>query len=305
MTSAKGTANGKVILSGEHSVVYGYPGLVSGISLGVTVEVAHPGQLSSQSLLHIQQIPFFSRIKNLFAEKYASEAKDTQLDFGVEATLPVGVGLGSSAAAAAATLRALAAYFDVTLSDEQLFELVQESEKFAHGTPSGIDATAVVKGGLNTFQKSDGKFVSTPLITQAFKDKTFFLINSGKPNESSKDVITFVREHVASTEKGVQLLAEIGEVTTQIQTALEANTYEDFLELVKKNEYLLEKLGVVSQETQELIQKLHAIGASAKITGAGGKTGGSGMLLVFHQDIEHLKNFCTEQKLEYIEASIT
>jgi len=73
---------------------------------------------------------------------------------------------------------------------------------------------------------------------------------------------------------------------------------------IKENEVLLEKLGVVSNSTIKLIRKIEKTGGAAKISGAGGKKDKSGILLIYHKDINKLKNFARKEKLELIEIQL-
>jgi mevalonate kinase len=261
----KARAHGKIIISGEHSVVYGYPALVTTTDLFREVELIENKVEDSSDHL-------FINLKKIFESNFKQDLSNIWYKQG--GNLPIGSGLGSSAAFAAACFKALASKFSINLSQKKLFELVQESEKFAHGNPSGIDATAVVYGGLLEFRKTNGKFLHQIIRSDLDKKLKFRLVDSGKPLESTKEMVFWVKENL---EKNKKYLAQMGKVSQLIIENLKKNTWEP--ELLTQNERLLEKIGVVGNKAKKMISKLEKEGKSAKITGAGGMKSGSGIII--------------------------
>lgn len=273
-TSAQ--SKGKVIISGEHSVVYGMPALVGSIKLFREVVLREPHQRK------IAQPAFLTNIFRIFETKYRVKADDLELvDLG---KLPIGSGLGSSAAYAHAAILSLLKHFGLTASKNELYEMVQESERFAHGNPSGVDATAVVYGGLLEFFKSSDKVNINHLgdKNNILKKTDFYLIDSGRPRESTKEMVEGVADRIKNNQGTAQVLEQLGELTTKLITQVRRNQFE--VGLLRENELLLEKLGVVGEKAKKMIGDLEKIGAVAKITGAGGVKEGSGMLLVYATD---------------------
>lgn len=274
------TSFGKVILSGEHAAVYGEPAVAASVNL----------EIAAQLQMGVEQSPFLQNLFVLFQKKYQKQT--TQFSVDLTGDLPIGSGLGSSAAIAHAVFRALAAYFQINISDDDMIALIQESERFAHGHPSGLDAATVVKKGVIQFQRHGEKFQVTPLPTTILQDKIFFLIQSGRPAESTKKMIEVVR-----SKQNARAIKEIGQITRQVIKNFENNHFD--MAWVPANEKYLEELGVVGQKAQEMIDELEHMGAVAKVTGGGGYQHGSGMILTYHDDYEKLENFLRNKTWQY------
>lgn len=271
-------ASGKIILSGEHAVVYGKMALAASISLGVSARVVESVGNEKNPLIN---------------KAIAVAGGDETIQIKIESELPIGSGLGSSAAVSAATIKAVREYLRKPINDDELFELTMECEKLAHGNPSGIDASVVVYGGLIGFVK--GKPVERLKINQPVK---LLLADSGKPSETTKEMI----ELVAGKPEKDELIAQIGMVTKQVKQKLLNGL--DVGELLNQNGLLLEKLGVVGEKAKKLSRELRAMGASVKITGAGGVKTGSGMMIVMSPNLTKTKTLLDNKQISYFETEI-
>ncbi len=275
---------GKVIITGEHSVVYGYPAVVSAITKGVTVQVTKVA-LAPRS-------PYLQHIVSLFSEHFSVEASNVSVS--VVSELPKKAGLGSSAAYAHAVMQALADTYSITLSSEQLYDLVFLSEVFIHTNPSGIDPCAVVYGGTHSFIK-DTKQMSCTKLTLPQK-YSFLLINSGEATETTGEMVQKVADTLKKDPKLHQHCKKIGTISGFIREQLLDGSFTG--ELLDANQIELESLGVVSQKAIKMIKQLQGEGAHTKITGAGGVTTGSGWLLATSHNLEELQAFCNAQAWE-------
>jgi len=296
MKSTTAQSKGKVIISGEHSVVYGMPALVGSIKLFREVVLREPIKRK------IAQPAFVDNLFKIFEKKFGHVANDLEVvDLG---KLPIGSGLGSSAAYAHAVFLSLLKHFKLSATKEELYEMVQESERFAHGNPSGVDATAVVYGGLLEFLRKEDQIIINKLGDEnnVLKKTNFYLIDSGRPVESTKEMVEAVSDRVKSDRVAAKVLEQIGELTTKLITQVRQNKFE--VNLLQDNEKLLELLGVVGAKAKKMIEKLEEVGAVAKITGAGGVKGGSGMLLVYSKDQEKLANLIKEKKWKSYQVTI-
>jgi len=256
-------AYGKAIITGEHSVVYGYPALAMRLPLYREIKL----------VTGFTDNKLFLNILDIFAKKFALQISN--ISFVESGNLPIGSGLGSSAAFAAATCKALARKFKLKISQAELFDLVQESEQFAHGNPSGVDAATVVYGGLIKFQKVAGQMKITKLKNNFLANYKIELINSGQPLETTKDMVELVAkkmENPAFAGRMQKYLQAIGQISEAI-----INNFD--LKLISQNQKLLEKIGVVGKKAKEIIKQLSKKGVVAKITGAGGVKSGSGMII--------------------------
>lgn len=236
---------GKVILSGEHAVVYGYPAIATAINLRLTA--SRSGK--------------------------------------IESDIPIGAGMGSSAAFAVA----ISAFKVGKLDLEEINKFAYKMEKGLHGNPSGVDNTVVTYGGFLWYRKEVEDFKTFKQIESKIKLPKLFLLNSGKPVESTKEMVTYVAGlHSKGKARIEDIFREIEIVTKGFLKFLLKETDTDFGELMRNNEKLLEKLGVVSEKTKKIIRIIEKEGGSAKISGAGGIKDGSGMIIVYHKDIEKI-----------------
>lgn len=268
---------GKVILSGEHAVVYGKVAMATSISLGVRAEVVVG--LGDQS--------------GLVRKAIEVAGGDENIQVKIESNLPKGSGLGSSAAVSAATIKAVSGYLGHTITSDELFKLVWEVEKSFSPQDSGLDSTIVTYGGLIEYRK--GQPFKQLKISRPFK---ILLVNSGKPSETTGELVKMVADDPTK-----QVIVEkIGEVTKLIREKLVLG--EEIFELLNQNGFLLEELGVVSESAKKLSRELRELGASVKITGAGGVATGSGMMIVAINDLTKITKLLDNKKIDYFETII-
>ncbi|HSP52756.1 MAG TPA: hydroxymethylglutaryl-CoA reductase, degradative, partial [Cryobacterium sp.] len=153
---------GKIILMGEHSVVYGYHAIAAPIGLSVRAQVTRQASLrepviadwdSDGSVREPLRADLSHRVAALIASRLGVSAAGLRVD--VYSHLPRASGLGASAAFAVALIRAVADSFQITISDAEVSSLAFECEQIVHGTPSGIDNTVATFGRSVLFQKTD------------------------------------------------------------------------------------------------------------------------------------------------------
>lgn len=267
------SAPGKIHLLGEHTVVYGKPALLSAINLRVTVTI---GRKTKENYSFLRKTA-----NNLVRKKFKVKKIP---DYSIESDLPVGCGLGFSAAGSGAIIAALLSHFKIKWNLNLINELTYEAEKIFHGNPSGGDNTTVVNGGLIMFQKG---YKPTPLTS---KIKSFVLIQSGKPVETTKQMINIAKEKI-------NLILDSQESLTK-QMVIALKNGKGLLEIIKKAEKNLEKIGVVGKIAKKIIKDIENLGGAAKISGAGGLNLGSGMLLCYHSNSKIILNYAKKNNLE-------
>jgi len=280
----KASAPGKVILFGEHAVVYGQPALaVPVMQVHADVQVSdssRPGiwieapdidlhaELNTLSSDH----PLAAVIHNLFLA--LSIDPFPSLHLNIDSTIPVASGLGSGAAVSVALIRALSTYIGHPLSDERVNDLAFEIEKLHHGTPSGIDNTVITYARPVYFVK--GRRLETFKAGEPF---TIIIGDTGiaaPTKEAVGDVRKLWMEDKVKWEK---VFSKIGEIANQARSTIEKGKTKELGELMDQNHTLLQEMAVSSPELDKLIQAARNAGAlGAKLSGGG--RGGNMIALV-------------------------
>lgn len=266
------SASGKIILTGEHAVVYGYPAILTAIDRRLVIEGRKTGRQTEIKVLR--------------------------------SDIPIGVGMGSSAALSVATAAAETVLEEKKWDLERINSMAYELEKKHHGNPSGGDNTIVTYGGFLWYRKETESFKIFRQIIPRTKIPNFFLVNSGIPMETTGEMVSKVADMRSRNPKKInRVLETIEEVSRKfLKSLIEGNG--NWNELISENEEYLELLGVVSESGRSLIRGIKNIGGTAKISGAGGVATGSGILLVHHRDEERLRNFCESNNLEILSVKL-
>ena len=280
-------APGKLILSGEHAVVYGQPAIVTAVGLHVTAEFAERDSGFAISMpdfgreLELAELEsLYGRLSERFHDfrsgKIAiGEVMPDPLELApfalacvgyrvtlpaahvtVKFGLPVGGGMGASAALAVSVLRGAWAWAGA--EPQAVFRDAMSCERLRHGNPSGVDPWASLNGGMLRFQ--DGE--SQPLDAPA---RRFYVVNTGTPTSSTGECVSHVRQFADSA-----IWPEFGAVTEALATA------KDDCELrtcVQTNHDLLCQIGVVPEKVQAFVADVAASGGAAKVCGAGSVSG--------------------------------
>lgn len=305
MKSIVYSAPAKVILSGEHSVVYGKPGLVCALDKRIRVHI-----LSSKIKHSID--PIFKTIDEKirhFISKQNEYIDDEPYEYRITSHIPIGRGLGSSAALSAATSAALLEFYTgKEWSQERINQCAYEVEKIFHQNPSGVDVSASVFGGLIWYRK-EFEFLKTISslsmnIPRTIMDK-LFLVDTGKPRESTADMVRIVGQRFNRYPKKIEgALSTIEKVTKRMVVAIAKEDVQLFQDSLKENEELLEVLGIVSPQTRKHILNLSQC-AVGKVTGAGGKHSGSGFALFYASQPTTFLSLCKDMKLDVIQFTPT
>jgi mevalonate kinase len=292
-------APAKVILSGEHAVVYGKPALISGFALYSEVSVE---EHDTMSVPHVACTHVDTIVKNYLKKK---KLKFTERPFKVMFSMhiPLGRGLGSSASLAVSLAAALYEFYTGEEPEKDVVNsLAYQAEKEFHGKPSGADNTACCYGGLIFFRK-EFEFLKTISALNFKLPETFeqrlFLIDTGKPAEGTLEMVRGVGKlYNESPEDTDAILTKIEKVTKRMVVAIVKEDAAFFRSSIEENQQLLEQLGVVSSAASTLLEQLKPYGAG-KITGAGGKAEGSGFMLFYSDQPEQLEAYLKEKEVSY------
>ncbi len=279
--AAEGAAAGygKVIILGEHSVVYGRHAVAAPIPLAIQskVEDARDGveliipRWGVEQRLQKQpdQRHSFQKVLGLMLEKLG--LSDRAMRIEIFPNVPRAMGLGGSAAVAVAITRALDQHFSLSLTDEEVNDLAFDCEKVAHGTPSGIDNTMATYGRFLLYRNSEPREIRylSP------REPIPIVIGMSGVESLTAKMVARVR---AAWEKNQglyeRIFNEIDALTLEGVEAIESHNLEQLGELMNVCQGLLNSLQVSSWELEELIEIARKNGAvGAKLTGGGG--GGS------------------------------
>jgi mevalonate kinase len=292
-------APGKIILFGEHAVVYGRPAIavpVSQVQARAMVTVnptKEPGEIQIQA----PDIGLQAKLKELpqnhplavIIEQVASALQISRLPaftLRITSTIPVSAGMGSGAAVSVAAIRALSAFLGHLLPDEQVSDLTFEIEKLHHGTPSGIDNTVISYAKPVFYAPGSGEEnkMETFQVTQPF---IMVIGDTGIPSPTSTSVGLVRQAWQADKEHFERIFDEIGNIVRTAHQAIKAGRPDDLGSLMNYNQALLQEIGVSSPELESLIQAALSGGAQgAKLSGGG--RGGNMIALVSTESAERV-----------------
>jgi mevalonate kinase len=224
----------------------------------------------------------------------ALPAEDVEsLDLRVESHLPVGSGMGSSAAAALAVVAGYLLWRGMEVELPEIERLAHEVERRQHGTPSGVDAATVARGGLLWARRlPEGNLAVEPIAARSGLLRRIAVYDTGTPTEATGAVVAAVRERAArDPRRHERLLDRIEEATWGLRAEITAEAEDPgrVVELIRACQSGLEKLGVVPAAVRERVRAVEAAGGAAKISGAGALTGSAaGTLLAYHPEPDQL-----------------
>lgn len=264
---------GKVILLGEHAVVYGYPALAAALDRGVTID----GVATTKGGLRLH-IPAWNTLVNadddsqiarcMCAVADALSLGRPQLSLVGDAQIPHGAGLGSSAALAVAIARAMLEHAKRPQDPATLAMAAGASETIVHGKPSGVDVALAITGGLGVFRRASGL---TPLAMPDGKPASVRVLvgPSGQPRATGAMV---QRVAEATGERPAdKRLSELGGLTDIGTNALRSGDLPGLGAAMNRAHAVLSDLGVSTPVLDGLCQIAIDQGAyGAKLTGAGG-----------------------------------
>ena len=305
----KAIAPGKLILSGEHAVVYGRPALAMAIDRSAqAIILPAAGDEVSFSLhdydhhekFRIRALREFNkRAKQNYELFLAGELgirdvlvkpvelmqfafitlldglhlkldKNSGININLSSNIPIGCGLGSSAATVLSELRAVGHYFRVDFKPDWHYKYSLEAENMQHGYASGVDSYVSLHGGCVRFQNGVGEKVAMPSLP-------IFIVHTGTPKTTTGECVY----QVADKFKTSAIWDEFEEVTHRISDVIGGKDIEVLQEAVRDNHKLLVKIGVVPQPVQQFISDIEKWGGAAKTCGAGAIAGDSaGIVMV-------------------------
>lgn len=260
---------GKIILLGEHAVVYGFPALAAALDRGVTIS---PVPTPAGGAMRLDVPAWNLRVAVTDDHPVAHSLAAIADDLGVgrpgvalvgDAQIPLGQGLGSSAALAVAVARALLLHDKRQPDPQVIARAAALSEAMMHGRPSGVDVALALAGGVGVFRKASGL---RPFASPALR----VLVG---PSGSTRSTLAMVERVAEATrdEPADPRLRELGALTDTGTTALHARDLAGLGAAMNRAHEVLAGLGVSTAQLDALCEAARARGAyGAKLTGAGG-----------------------------------
>lgn len=319
-------APGKLILSGEHAVVYGYPALAMAVNRHVTAVVtSESSQHIRFNLTDLSHDSHFSldglrKLKERIKRKYhrfvrgeygirqvlqkpfelaqialgmaADGIKDKTTTPGVNlkvnSTIPVGCGMGSSAATILSVMAAMSHYVGSPMSNDALYQLALEAENMQHGYSSGLDLRVAMQGGCIYMHQGVWEARELPPLSMC-------LVNTGTPESTTGECV----EKVAAIFKNTMIGEQFAAVTKSLDNALQSSSKSAVYAAIRANHRLLIEIGVVPLRIQTFIADIEAMNGVAKICGAGAVTGDrAGIVLIISDDMETVSSICSKAGFE-------
>ncbi len=311
-------APGKLILSGEHAVVYGKPALAMAVNRYVTASASSQRlpivsfDLSDLAHEHSLTLTALNRLKSRLKQNYQRfisgdlkirdvlqkptelaqfafslfvETFNLKLMQGIkihlQSDIPMGCGMGSSAATVLSVMHAIAHHLKVELPSDIFFRLALEAENMQHGYSSGLDLQVSLHGGCVFMNNGN-------ISRRAVPTMPMYLINTGAPQTTTGECVMraaryFKESHIAD---------DFAAVTEAMDLAFQANDLIEVKRAIRANHELLVKIGVVPETVQRFIREVQG---AAKICGAGAVAGEkAGIVLVMTEDIEALAALCAQ-----------
>ena len=271
---SKASAPGKVILFGEHFVVYGVKAILCSINKRVTV---------TAEKISDKKIVINSEIGNLILEPNKSileinsplkpfyylankviKNQDTGIQIKIDSEIPLGVGLGSSSACCVAGAAAIFKLFG-DISKEEILELAIEAERTIFENTSGADCTVCVYGGIMEYDKKQG--------FKKIEDEPNFqlVIANSNIEHSTESMVSEVKAFtIKNKEEFSKLLDQELELVEDVLKLLKENNTIKLGEKINQNQEYLETIGISNNQLREMIEIGQKTSFGAKITGSGG-----------------------------------
>lgn len=324
------TVPAKLILSGEHAVLYHCPALSLAIQLPThcTLEFVPSEQLTfSLTLTDLQltaqctqeawrdQVDAVQQRFQAFRQNQLSikavlttpeqliwmtlatfdqhhPLKTGHWGIRIHSEAPMGRGLGSSAAVIVSTLAALFDAHQLPQDDDKLLEMAQQIEHYQHGRSSGIDPATLLHPGLLRFTLGEKPH---PLDHSGFGQLNAWLIDTGAPQSSTGECVAAVRPFADDA----ALWQDFADVSAQIEQAWLAQDETGLKAAINRNHQLLCQIGVVPAKVADFIEHLKSqYQAAAKICGAGSVSGDhAGIVLCLSQ--QPPKQLCEQYGYRY------
>ena len=303
---SKASAPGKIILFGEHFVVYGVKAILCSINKRVTVTAektserkisinSEIGKLDlepNKSILKIDTPikPFY------YLANKAIENEDTGIHIQIDSEIPLGAGLGSSSACCVAGTAAIFKLFG-DISKKEILKLAIEAEKTIFENTSGADCTVCTYGGIMEYDKNNG--------FKKIEDEPNFqlIIVNSNIEHSTQSMVTKVKEFENKNKEEFSRLSSLeSKLVEDVLKLVKENKTREIGEKINQNQKYLEILGISNNELTKMIKIGQESSFGAKITGSGG--GGCIFVLTDESNLQNILKEFKNRNYECFSAKI-
>jgi len=300
------SAPGKVILFGEHFVVYGVKAILCSINKRVTVTAEKTSQRKisinskigkldlepNKSILEINSPlkPFY------YLANKAIENEDTGIHIQIDSEIPLGAGLGSSSACCVAGTAAIFKLFG-DISKKEILKLAIEAEKTIFENTSGADCTVCTYGGIMEYDKNNG--------FKKIEDEPNFqlIIVNSNIEHSTQSMVTKVKEFENKNKEEFSRLSSLeSKLVEDVLKLVKENKTREIGEKINQNQKYLEILGISNNELTKMIKIGQESSFGAKITGSGG--GGCIFVLTDESNLQNILKEFKNRNYECFSAKI-
>jgi mevalonate kinase len=280
---------GKIILGGEHAVVYGCPAIAIAIDCGMKIHVTNSYNNISPVLNlydHSKNIllsaDLFDKNESILkkalwglVEIFGKQIEQTEIR--IDSYIPSGSGLGSSSAITVGALKEILRYLNQQVSESDFLSMVMKLEKIFHGNPSGIDCTTIINKGIVWFEKKQSDISWYKLHDVAPLE---FIVAIKSPHIGTSNAVKALSKRMEQNKQFYEsIFFQIQSLIYQMKDCLIAANLRQLGSLMDLNHQLLMQLGVSTEELDDMCSLAKKAGAlGAKMTGAGG--GGAIIALV-------------------------
>ncbi len=301
------SAPGKIILLGEHFVIYGARAILCAIDRRVSISaetipqrtITIESEIGKLSIKHdIEPTELDSPLRPLYhlareiTKKYNHKGG---IAIKVKSDIPAGVGLGSSSACCVAGAAAISALFEEP-DRQSILRLAVEAEKTIHQNTSGADCAVCTHGGVIEF-KSD-KFTKMDIVP----DFKIAIVNS-EIEHSTGDIVSHVKQFKKNNKRQFsEMLNKEDKLVNDALLLIKKNDLAGLGRIMTENQLLLDMLGISNQTLKMIIRIANEISFGAKITGAGG--GGCIIALNNHTKIGKIIDHFHKEGIECFSTEI-
>lgn len=299
-------APGKIILFGEHFVVYQNRAILGAINKYATVTTEKTntdnilissslGQSSIQKDEDVSNVekkfrPFFYIAKQVIEKNNFEKG----ITIKIESDIPIGAGLGSSSACCVAAAASILNLFNIT-DEKEVLELAINAEKTIFPNTSGADCTVSVSGGIIEYQKEKG---FSKIETE--NEFNFIIIDSEQVHSTDKVVERVRKFKENNSDVFTELCSEEERLIVKALDSMKKNDLETIGKCMAQNQMFLEQIGVSNDELLSITKEIEKITFGAKITGAGD----GGCIIALTQKDDDLSEYVNTTKYQTYQVTI-